>query len=283
MITSYGSYSGDESDSEDEKQAKIKKKKELIMKTSPPPIKKKVKEEKTKTTTAATKLSRKKEKQKLVGPQLPTENMEVDKSAVPEMGPQLPPDYLMKLDGNPDSPHSPALASLVAYGPDDDYEDDNRRATSPKDKKHLTTDNKKSSGPLSNNKISKVNEKDKKKDPKIDKKQEEMLVINRQTDAQSTLALKKLKMLKHKAECDDSSSSSSSDESETDKEELEEDGEDDDEEIDENVIISRLRSQANILKELGGEIPDSIKELISEDRPTSFSLIAGNFILFYIM
>ena len=64
----------------------------------------------------------------------------------------------------------------------------------------------------------------------------------------------------------------------------------DGEEADENVILSRLRNQAKILEELGGEVPDEIKELIEQPEdastspvneiptvkePTSFSLIAG--------
>lgn len=64
----------------------------------------------------------------------------------------------------------------------------------------------------------------------------------------------------------------------------------DGEEVDENVILSRLRNQAKILQELGGEVPDEIKELIDQPydnstdggkeipvttEPTSFSLIAG--------
>lgn len=104
----------------------------------------------------------------------------------------------------------------------------------------------------------------------------------------------RLKSLKQKAS-DDRSSHSSNEEGE--KEESSSEGEDgeSEEDVDESSILDRLRSQARVLQDLGGEIPDEIKDLIEPTKesptieeenqpevkidkdpaPTSFSLIAG--------
>ncbi|RZF33557.1 hypothetical protein LSTR_LSTR008203 [Laodelphax striatellus] len=97
--------------------------------------------------------------------------------------------------------------------------------------------------------------------------------IKSESVVKSSEALEKLKKLKRKAADSDSSSSGSS--SEDSKNEGDDDDDDDDDDIDEKDILARLKNQANILKELGGEVPDSIKALISDDAPSSFLLIAG--------
>lgn len=314
MITSYGPNSGDESESDIEENSTKKK---VDNKTQPAQKKKIVTVENNNKRKTMKKNKVDKEKPVVMGPELP-KRMELDESSNCEMGPQLPSDYLLKVETNSNSPNSPALASLVAYGADDgnddgidDNDDNNSNITSPKpsNKFSLLSSSVADDGPpgvessipkssttFSSEALVKPKIKDQIKDkdnisninnnnksPKTENHKEEMLIIERETDAKSTLALQKLRKLKQKAEnnTDESSSSDSSSDSDNDEhknvnENDNEGDDDDDEEIDENVIISRLRSQANILKELGGEIPDSIKELIAEDRPTSFSLIAGN-------
>uniref|UniRef100_A0A1B6E563 WW domain-containing protein n=1 Tax=Clastoptera arizonana TaxID=38151 RepID=A0A1B6E563_9HEMI len=205
-----------------------------------------------------------------------------------------------------DSNSSSALQSLLTYGPDpgppgDEANDEEYNSVY----KNSLLSNIPDTGPPGEEEPDKMNEDDKfqiiKSPPLVEavdetppsteiiNSREEMIVIDPEIDGDKNSALQRLQSLK--AKTSDESRSQSSIEEERNSEDEDSEG------VDELSILDRLRSQARVLQDLGGEISDEVKGLIEpvqenitsqtekenqstvkvekDFTPTSFSLVAG--------